>query len=87
MSVNVYRLMHMFGGVIKKDDDDTAREHVFFTRDNEHLLGQLVEPSIEEAVAKGWVEVTAVPTMRDLKERQTEARRVAKDGKRGGSTK
>lgn len=59
----VYELKHMFNGLREGQTAPT-----FFTRDNEHLLGELPSKILDEAVAKKWITRIAVPTVSEQRE-------------------
>lgn len=59
----VYTLRHMFNGLREGQTAPT-----FFTRDTEHLLGELPQKVLDEAVAKGWITKVEVPTVSEMRE-------------------
>jgi ribosomal protein L12E/L44/L45/RPP1/RPP2 len=72
----------MFQGTLEGEHTPT-----FFTRDTEHLIEKLSDKDRQEAIEKGWITVTSVPTMADLREKAkgakaAEKERIAKGGKK-----
>lgn len=51
-----YRLRQMFSGLREGQTEST-----FFTRDTEHLIHELPEDRLTEAVSKGWIEAYTIP--------------------------
>jgi ribonuclease HI len=60
---DVYTLRHMFQAPLEGESTMT-----FFTKDNEHLLSQLPEATLKEAVEKKWIDHAQVPTNEEARE-------------------
>jgi hypothetical protein len=80
--IKVYSLRHMFQAL---PEGETVP--IMMTRDNEHLLEKLSDDVKAEAIGKGWITVTDVPTLDDVKRsakaakaEQKEAVKAAKEG-------